>query len=367
MKSLKKILINSTVVSISLFVTYLLATTIIYFFVDIYSGGWRHLDPVGKYLVNSKGTHKHYFNKKVYHYDIDENGFRGSNYEKNSNKKNIFVIGDSFSFGYLIDEENTFVSILNKKYKDSKYNFINAAIAGSGTSQWMAMIEDQQDKFKDSYLLIMVNYTSFSRGFNHWLYKYDCKTKQVYRNLDYENKNFQYLNQIDHFVNDFANKFDINNFFSGPIYFLKHAYFKIKELNILEKNKPEIYQNTPYHIKNINIDRLNCFVKLTVLKIIGLGKKINSEVIFVDFGFRHQSPIITNPKKYPDSVDRQALLIFDKMVFGENINYIDLNEITSKALQEGVSLEIKNDGHPNEIANRLIAEELNKKLKNFFK
>ena len=55
------------------------------------------------------------------------------------------------------------------------------------------------------------------------------------------------------------------------------------------------------------------------------------------------------------------------MVFGENINYIDLNDITSKALQEGVSLEIKNDGHPNEIANRLIAEELNKKLKNFFK
>ena len=75
------------------------------------------------FMPNSTGK---IFNKKVY---IDSNGFRVPSLPYNySGKKNIYIIGDSVTFGNGVDEENTFVGLLRKDF--TNINFYNNSVPG---------------------------------------------------------------------------------------------------------------------------------------------------------------------------------------------------------------------------------------------
>ena len=57
----------------------------------------------------------------------DELGLRSKkNYSKNSNKSNVFVFGDSFTYGVGLEYEETYVGILERELP--KYNFYNFAV-----------------------------------------------------------------------------------------------------------------------------------------------------------------------------------------------------------------------------------------------
>ena len=66
------------------------------------------------------------FNKKVF---TDKFSFRVPEISfKYQNDKNIYIIGDSVSFGNGIKEQNTFVGLLRKKYNQK--NFLNSSVPG---------------------------------------------------------------------------------------------------------------------------------------------------------------------------------------------------------------------------------------------
>lgn len=352
---------------LGLFVSYILLCFFTNLVFPVQTGNWRQIDPVGKYLVNTPGKHYHFFKTKKYVYYIDEHGFRGKNY--NSLKNNVFFIGDSFTFGYLLDFENTFINLLNTKLK-KKYNLINAAVAGSGVAEWMAYAEDRKEIFKNSNLVIMLNYTSFSRGYNHRLFKYDCKNNKIHRNKEIQLKKNVLLSYVDKKVINFTNKFDPSNFFTQPLFFFKKAYFKLREIRNNNKNKKNyVFQDQPYEDKNLDLKKLKCFVDLTMERFIKLGEKINANIIFVDLGFKYQSVIFNNEDRYANYIDPKAFLFFYQYIKKNKISFLNLSEKINKAKANGEILEIQDDGHPNAKANKLISSffynNLPKHLKNY--
>tara|TARA_X000000950_G_scaffold284416_1_gene387475 strand:+ start:719 stop:1693 length:975 start_codon:yes stop_codon:yes gene_type:complete len=87
-------------------------------------------------------SNKKAFGKIIY---TDSNGFRISNInQKKRNKKNIYFVGGSVTFGKGVEQENTFTGILNSQIRE--YNIINAGVVGSNLENNIKIIKKKIEK-----------------------------------------------------------------------------------------------------------------------------------------------------------------------------------------------------------------------------
>ncbi|MCC5932592.1 MAG: hypothetical protein JJU35_00010 [Balneolales bacterium] len=90
---------------------------------------------------------------------------------------NIWMFGDSFTFGLLLQEEETFVHHLNTFAESesclarANIRFINAGVGGTGLSNWPAWLEVFGDDLPVDALFFMHNYDDMERSFwsNHYV------------------------------------------------------------------------------------------------------------------------------------------------------------------------------------------------------
>ena len=80
------------------------------------------------------------FGKKVY---TDLNGFRVTEkfINEKKNKKNIYFVGGSVTFGKGVEQENTFSGILNKEINE--FNIINAGVVGSNLENNFEIVKNK--------------------------------------------------------------------------------------------------------------------------------------------------------------------------------------------------------------------------------
>lgn len=104
-------------------------------------------------------------------YTFSSIGTRGE--EPDSAEKNIFVFGDSFTFGLFLPREDTFIHHLNETSGDS-ISFINAGVGGTGLADWVAQIEESlSNPIYANYIdgvMIVANYDDFARTLAKNLY-----------------------------------------------------------------------------------------------------------------------------------------------------------------------------------------------------
>ncbi|MFW6346996.1 MAG: hypothetical protein ACOC2C_00125 [Cyclonatronaceae bacterium] len=90
---------------------------------------------------------------------------------------NIWVFGDSFTFGLLLEEEDSFVHYLNEQVgeyaPDSGIRFINAGVGGTGLADWLAFLETYHDELPIDGILFVHNYDDFARTLAKNLYVLD--------------------------------------------------------------------------------------------------------------------------------------------------------------------------------------------------
>jgi len=70
-----------------------------------------------------------------YHVKHNSDGYRDIEHNKNSNKKKIIFLGDSFTWGFEVEESEMFVSYLRNKLKNKNIEIINISYRGWGTDQ----------------------------------------------------------------------------------------------------------------------------------------------------------------------------------------------------------------------------------------
>lgn len=80
-----------------------------------------------------------------HHITTTKLGFRSVHPDKLSKKKKILMIGDSFTFGSYVDDQDTLPSQLQKHLGYSKYAVINAGVGGSTITDQIKFLSDAMD------------------------------------------------------------------------------------------------------------------------------------------------------------------------------------------------------------------------------
>jgi hypothetical protein len=122
------LILTSIFISI-LFIELMLAI----FFPQAKNGSWRVQNEDGVYLNKNNGTAKHeYFGSKeqvsvTYQFgEYNNRVILNDIYSQNKNR--VLVLGDSNVFGWLLDDQDLFITKLQQSY--SNYYFINASAGG---------------------------------------------------------------------------------------------------------------------------------------------------------------------------------------------------------------------------------------------
>ena len=99
--------------------------------------------------------------------------FRDTN--KKPHTTSILVLGDSFTFGWLLPPQETYVyqlqSAFDKVYGINQYQFLNAATPGWGTVEQLAYLEDFGEKIAPKFVLIFLNTDDIGRSLRRYSYQ----------------------------------------------------------------------------------------------------------------------------------------------------------------------------------------------------
>ncbi|MFW8601263.1 SGNH/GDSL hydrolase family protein [Desulfobacterota bacterium M19] len=90
--------------------------------------------PIVEYTLrpNIKNAHLQYKDYTNYTFSTNKYGFRGADWDLAKNRRNVLVLGDSFAFGWGVNNDQTFSYILNKELekKNPDFQVINLAQSG---------------------------------------------------------------------------------------------------------------------------------------------------------------------------------------------------------------------------------------------
>jgi len=94
------------------------------------------------------GKHQHYDYDVAY--NINRDGFRGI--DTQAKEGGFSVVGDSFSFGLGVNDDETFVALLNESHHDKFYNY---SVPGYSTDQQLLLVNRHRNEMAQHVLLIV--------------------------------------------------------------------------------------------------------------------------------------------------------------------------------------------------------------------
>ena len=129
------------------------------------SGSWAVMNEDGLKMNKSSGKSIHRYNNREALYNFDEFGTRKllniTPIDSQINSQKILILGDSFSFGYLLNDKDTYVHKLNEHYKHKI--FYNASAAGWGTLDYTSYFERYCSSIRPDITAIMLNSDDIGR------------------------------------------------------------------------------------------------------------------------------------------------------------------------------------------------------------
>lgn len=108
-------------------------------------------------IPNSSYRHKCY--EDEWEFTINAQGFRDTRdftYEKPEGTVRVLVIGDSFTIGYEVEQEETYSAVLERylNKRGISAEVINAGMSGSGTAEELVLLENEGIKYNPDIVVI---------------------------------------------------------------------------------------------------------------------------------------------------------------------------------------------------------------------
>lgn len=342
------------------------------------STSWREIHPNGVLTnINSNTALHEYWGIGIKKYAFGEYGNRISlktfkkefiNNKNTQDKCSYLVLGDSLSFGWLVEYENAFPSIIEKKlskYRSGthKIEFINVAAGGWGLADYHGYLEAYKKELKKLFLkgiIVFINSDDGYRATKSNLYSISSNDKLP--SLIRTNRMF------------YSKKGKILRFLNNP--FIYHIYsFSQKYSNMARLMKNILLNRT------IKLDpRKGKFQQNSKKLSLGEGSfkrnikkeekmKINRSISDLKEQSSKFSPLFM---VYTGTVPKEELKASNRYIFSEefmaNIKsqgiIYDISNIPEKKLLTS-DQRIKYDLHPNALGHKLIADRiLDSKAKN---
>ena len=351
------------------------------FTVQNLSGSWRVENSFGIIMNKSYGQANHIHKNRKVTYKFFDFGLRGANPEKN--KKKILLLGDSFTFGWLLNNEDTYHYLLQQKLNnhfDYKYQIINAAAGGWGTADYLKYVEVHLEKLEFDYILVVINTDDIRRSYNSGLYKLSDNGKLISNDKKIKiSKKKRFVNAIPIY------NYLIEN--SYLLYVIRKSYVILfhQEFNsnFLE-DKKSVKESIEFKEKSKKDSLVQAHEINEKLKIqsIALGNKLFEKLIKLANN-NNKKLLVTTTGCHKN--DRTALIKknislrsnFQTKEFMKqapdffssyNIPYYDYSDKISHIINaDPEKYFISGDSHPNENGAKLIAENIWPWLKNVLK
>lgn len=136
------------------------------------SDPWMTVDNQGLVLNRAGAMATHRRGETVATYRINENHMRDQ--APHPDIPSVLVVGDSFTFGWLVDSKNTVVSQLQKQADaalgPNKIRFLNAGTGGWGTASYLDYLTRYADDIRPAAILVFANATDFNRSIQSGIY-----------------------------------------------------------------------------------------------------------------------------------------------------------------------------------------------------
>lgn len=280
-------------------------------------------------IVNrSEGSTQHRYANTVVDYNFFEPHLRDTPIGRRGIK--VLTVGDSFTFGYMLSKEDMPVHIL-QRYADEEFGkntfqFLNAAVSGWGTSDYVAFVEDFGDIIKPGIILVFVNIYDVGRSLrgSHFFLSEDVEGALIRRFLP-----------VPVFIK-------ATKLFPGYEWFINHSY-------LLQFMRQCISRLTAKKI-DTRIDAL----KLSKALFLRLKKWCDERgvVLYVaTTGWvNHKPGELALDSKYTD----EFLLAAKDFFREQGIPFFDASPYVSKTLKKQPDFYIFNEGHPNKQGGRLF-------------
>ncbi len=116
---------------------------------------------------------RHQFQQRLTYNRFNEEHLRGGPIGAATNR--VLVVGDSFTFGWLVDETNAFVSRLNQlvsaNYPPKSFEFLNGGAPSWGTSDYVAFVENLGERIHPAAIVVFLNNDDVERSVRHAFYR----------------------------------------------------------------------------------------------------------------------------------------------------------------------------------------------------
>lgn len=256
-------------------------------------------------------------------------------------KDKVLVLGDSFAFGWLLKDEDTFIHKLQKD--NLNYHFINSSVGAWGSTHYTLFTELFCKKISPMKIFVFLNSDDLWRGYVSKLYREEngnlIKIKKnnikniTLSEFDKKIPFYKFLKSNSHLF--MLTRNIIYNFINKPYYnpWSKESYWpKPSKLNA-DKNLSK---------------KVEDFNKKVFIKLSDISKECNSQLYIFYTNW-------VNPKKLnKNNANKYFLLNANKFFKGSKINYFE-NTIKMQELYDNPMKYIINiDFHPNAKGSHLI-------------
>ena len=138
-------------------------------------GTWFEQSPRGTDINKANWTSHQQFGNRTVTYRINNFHLRGGPIGRATYR--ILCVGDSFTFGWLLDETNTFVAELgrhaNHDFPNGTFEFLNGGMGGSGTADYVAFVEDFGVQIHPAAVVVFLNNDDVERSVRSGLFTLD--------------------------------------------------------------------------------------------------------------------------------------------------------------------------------------------------
>lgn len=336
---------NVSTVIISLSLSLLIAESIIrILYPQDLSGSWLTRDEYGLLMNKSEGASLNSFGERRAVYHFENFGVRSSLINDSNPKSKVLVLGDSFTFGWLLNIEKTYIELLAQANK--QHTFINAAVGGWGAADYTAYLETYCSKIKPDITLIVMNADDIGRMLRSKLYAYNSDSKLITRSK-YE------LTRRD-LLKSKLNAFPLYSYLieNSQLFSLARSYYLFSNTAARKENEleqPKISTFGAFNVTSIDHSNNFSFAMFTHLKEVSKICETDLRVIFT--GVQEKNNFGVYPTlEFIDYARRVSF--FEEL----GITFIDLTNSPQliEYRNNHKKYIIENDGHPNEAGTELI-------------
>lgn len=138
------------------------------------SGTWRVETETGLMVNRSEGQARHQAGERVVTYSFGAPHLRGP---RPDGETTVLVLGDSFTFGWLLADNDTYVhhlqTQLDADFGTERFALLNAAAGGWGLGDYVAFLEDHGEAVDPDGVLVLLNTDDIGRAMRSRLWALD--------------------------------------------------------------------------------------------------------------------------------------------------------------------------------------------------